>query len=112
MRSGRVSPLQVSKFTHIRGQYQFGGRLGQTQLERLWFCNQFVQKTDRPSTSLNSIRSEMAKTTSACVITSLSYGKGMPITNSPNKTIRRFVMSAPSKAYPIQSVIPCEGGNK
>ena len=71
---------------------EFGGRLGQTQLERLWFCNQFVQKTDRPSTSLNSIRSEMVKATSACVITSLSYGKGMPITNSPNKTIRRFLM--------------------
>ena len=23
MRYGRVSPLQVSKFTHIRGRYQF-----------------------------------------------------------------------------------------
>jgi transposase len=54
--------------------------------------NQFVSKTDRPSTSLNSIRSEMAEATSACVVTSLSYGKGLPITNSPNKTIRRFPM--------------------
>jgi transposase len=72
---------------------EFGGWLGQTQLERLWFVNQFVSKTDRPSTSLNSIRSEMAKATSACVTTSLSYGKGLPITNSPNKTIRRFPMS-------------------
>jgi len=24
MRFGRVSPLQVSKFTHLRGQYHFG----------------------------------------------------------------------------------------
>ena len=72
---------------------EFCGWLGQSRLERL-STNQFVGQMDRPSTSLDSIRSEMVKkTTSACVITRSSYGKGLPITNSPNKTIRRSLMN-------------------
>ena len=55
---------------------EFSGWLGQMRPERLSIGNQFVGQMDRPSTSLNSIRSEMVKkTTSACVITRLSYGK-------------------------------------
>ena len=71
---------------------EFSGWLGQMRPERLSIGNQFVGQMDRPSTSLNSIRSEMARATSACVVTRSSYGKGMPITNSPNKIIRRFLM--------------------
>jgi len=71
---------------------EFSGWLGQMRPERLSIGNQFVGQMDRPSTSLNSIRSEMARATSACVVTRSSYGKGLPITNSPNKIIRRFLM--------------------
>lgn len=72
---------------------EFSGWLGQARPERLPLGNQFVGQMDRPSTSLDSIRSEMAEATSACVSTRLSYGKGLPTTNSPNKTFRRFPMS-------------------
>ena len=67
---------------------------GRSRPERLQFGgNQFVGQMDRPSTSLDSIRREMVKTTSACVITRLSHGKSLSITNSPNKTTGRFVMN-------------------
>jgi transposase len=72
---------------------EFSDWLGQARPERLSIGNQFVGQMDRPSTSLNSIRSEMATATSACVVTRSSYGKGLPITNSPNKIIRRFLMN-------------------
>jgi len=52
------------------------GWVSRVKSKRLSNDNQFVGQIGNPSTSLDSIRSEMISTISACVDTRLSRGKG------------------------------------
>jgi len=56
---------------------EFCGWLGQSRLERL-STNQFVGQMDRPSTSLDSIRSEMVKPLQLALLRGQAMGRACP----------------------------------